>query len=127
LNNEYISYSVIATEYHNKEFSIEKLLKSYNDKIDHRIKKIPKIWLPLVKGFLFEDERIFWEKEKSEKVYQKLCELYNTSINKEEFFQRFYDSLEQYNINFVKEIFIHKQRNHFYKYRKYGFLPYVPR
>jgi hypothetical protein len=96
LNQKYISYSVITTEYHNKEFSIEKLLKSYNDKIDHRIKKIPKIWLPLIKGFLFEDERIFWEKEKSEKVYQKLCELYDTSINKEEFFQRFYDSLEHF-------------------------------
>jgi hypothetical protein len=50
---------VKTTDYHNREFSLENLLQSYNEKVENKISQIPKIWLPLARDFLFEDEKIF--------------------------------------------------------------------
>ncbi|RAS83086.1 hypothetical protein [Priestia endophytica] len=96
MNQKFIEYSVLAMKYHNDEISIEKIENMYKEKIDSNITKIPKIWLATIKDFLFEDEKLFWEKEISEAVYTKICELNNAASNDNIFFERFYSSLEHF-------------------------------
>lgn len=59
MNSYLINHMVKTTDYHNREFSLENLLQSYNEKVENKISQIPKIWLPLARDFLFEDEKIF--------------------------------------------------------------------
>ncbi|USK42237.1 hypothetical protein [Cytobacillus oceanisediminis] len=96
MNSYIINHMVKTTDYHNREFSLENLLQSYNEKVENKISQIPKIWLPLARDFLFDDEKSFWNKEISDTVFHKLNAILQNCEDQDRFYQRFYDSLEHF-------------------------------
>ncbi len=96
LNKDFIDYSVLTTKYHNDEINVKQVEDVYREKVDPEIESIPKVWLATIKEFLLEDEKLFWEKEVSETVYNKLCELFNIAYDNDSFFKRLYGSLEHF-------------------------------
>ncbi|MFY2253441.1 hypothetical protein ACOSZH_26470 [Priestia megaterium] len=96
MNTAFIDNIILTTKHHNDEINIKQVEGLYREKVNPKIESIPKIWLATIKEFLLEDEKLFWEKEMSEAVNNKLCELFDTAHDKDIFFRRLYGSLEHF-------------------------------
>lgn len=80
--------------FHEKEYPTEELLSLVNDKLDFNTKNLPHTWLPLIYKFLFEEEKIYWDKEIIDLTYHKINKIHLIADEKQEF-QDFVTMLSQ--------------------------------
>ncbi|WP_273854173.1 hypothetical protein [Guptibacillus spartinae] len=66
-------------QYHENEIAHEELLLLVNKKLEFETENLTYLWSPVIYQFLFDDEKIFWEKDIIQISYNKICEIYDTA------------------------------------------------
>ncbi|KOP79887.1 hypothetical protein AMS60_16185 [Bacillus sp. FJAT-21945] len=87
--------------FHEKEFTTEKLISVVNEKFDLNAKNLPRTWLSLLYQFVFEDEKIYWDKNSIELAYHRIKEIHLIAEQKQQF-QELRKEVK-WNMNEIKE------------------------
>ncbi|PFN14418.1 hypothetical protein COE20_28745 [Bacillus cereus] len=102
-------------QFFEKEIPNKEILALVNEKLESNLNELPYLWSPIIYQYIFEDEKIYWDRKIMNVTYERMQEIYFLNKEPQQFITVLAEALEYFFVAFsafndiVKNIKLNKE------------------